>query len=602
MKRAVVCLTLLTLLLPLLDAPLAPADAGRTGTVWDSDRLVTTETLVLPNDHLRIAAGVNITFDVDNSTEWMPALDVMGGFEVCGTAERPVSFSSTPRLWGSFREPACILLHRSNTSGALSVRNASFTDLVIGVNNGSGEFWGCRFDRCRVDIAFSMVRFINCAFIFSSVTNDRYAIGGRSSSALIRGCSFEAYGSASHPPIWKYGENYNKDAEYFGEPAVEDWGGAMVEDCTVTGYSSGIESMYGSTGVTGCDISHCMNGMRLWSDFPEDIFTVRGCTVTGCALNGITVGECVRLSNCTVSGCQYGLLLYSYGNAVSVVEGNRIYNNSEMGIVLHGKEAELSGNFFGNGSSVNGRGILDKRGYARVCVTDPLGNPLKCRLNWTDALGNTDAENIDGSWPLDVLEYVIDNSGNRIGYLPYTLNAELAGRTNRTTFEGGYYNISLVLPVLADLAAINLSVQPEVPVAGENTAFSIRLENLGYYSASRGSVSFVLDGREVDRQDVPLLKGGLSETVYSKDWKAKAGRHSLRVVLDPDGNISESDLGNNVMAINFTVERAPVVEFRDWTAPLLQISLITGVMVLVLVGSFRRRKGKRKAEGQQAEG
>jgi hypothetical protein len=590
MTRAVACLLLL--LLPLL-APVAQADAGRAVTVWDSDRVITSGVEVLKDDTLEIPAGVNITFDAENTTgagEDMPSLYVAGGLEVCGTALRPVRFNSTPMLWELFGEPDCIFLYRNNTSGALSVRNASFTDIVLAVINGSGEFCDCRFDRCEVDIHFSAVRFINCTFIFSSVTNDRYVFDRHSSQVLFRNCRFEAYGSGSHPPIWKYGEDYNKEAQYFGEAAIEDRGGAMVEDCTVTGYSSGIVSGFGFTSVSGCDISHCMNGMSLWSDYPEDIATVRDCTVTGCSATGIMVSESVRLSNCTISGCENGVWLYSYGNAVSVIEGNSIYNNSMFGMVIYGKEAVLSSNFFGNGSSANGWGILLKRNYTMVRVTDPLGNPVKCRLNWTDAQGNSGVKSIDGSWPLEVLEYSLANSGERIDHLPYTLNAELAGRTNRTTFEGGYYNVTLVLSVLTDLAAINLSVNPERPAAGERAAFSIRLENLGYYSGRDGSVSFVLDGREMDRQEIPLLKGGLTETVYSKDWNAKAGRHSLRVVLDPDGNISESDRSNNGMAINFTVEKAPAADFRDRASTCMQLVLIIGVMALVVVGRFRRRK------------
>jgi hypothetical protein len=600
MKRALV---LLLLILPLVALP-ARAAGERAVTVWDGDRVITSPVEVLPDDMLEIEAGANITFDAENATgggagEDTPSLYIEGRFDVCGTAQRPVRFNSTPGLWETFGAPECIFIQGDDKSDLLSVSNASFTDLVLGILNGSGEFRDCLFDRCEVDIHFSAVRFINCTFVFSWLRNGQTYIGRGGPQPDIRGCRFSSYGSASHPPIWKYGEDYNKDAEYFGETAIEDWGGAMIEDCTVTGYSLGMATGPGNASISGCDISHCMDGMTLWSDYPEDIVTVRGCTVTGCAQTGMMISESILLSNCTVSGCNYGVWLYSYGNATSIIEGNRIYNNSMMGMLIYGKDSDLSGNYFGNGSDANGAGILSKMNYMRVRVLDSLGSRVQCRLYWNDSQGHGDEAATGGDQLIQAAEYSIDNSGDRTDYFPYTFHAELAARTNQTTVQAWTYNITLVLSVLADIAPLNLSIQPEMPAAGENSAFSVRLENSGYYTASRGSVSYILDGKEFDRQQIPPLKGGLTETVYSKDWKAKAGRHALRVVLDPEGNISESDRTNNVMSLNFTVEQAPPAGFTDRAAPWLQVALIILVTVVILGGSFRRRKGIRKAEGQQ---
>ena len=586
MKRALACLLLL---LPLI-VPSAQADSGRALTVWAADRVITSPVEVLGNDHLEIHSGVNIIFDADGSADGPPLLHVGGGLTVCGTAGRPVAFNSTPALWALLGEPECLYVQGNGGGDHLAVRNASFTDLVIGIFNGSGEFRDCMFDRCQVDIQSSAIRFIGCTFIFSPVAIDRYSFAPNASQTLFRECRFESYGSGSHPPDWKNGEVESGDGQYYGEAAIEDWSGARIEDCTVTGYSPGIVSGPGSVSISGCTIEHCSYGMSLWSDIPDAVATVRDCTVTGCLGTGIFVSGSVRMSNCTVSGCTDGIELYGQGNAVSVIEGNSVYGNSQMGMIIYGKEPELSGNFFGNGSSANGWGNLNKRTYAQVRATDPLGHPVICKLNWTDALGNTDSRDIDGSFLLDVLEYSINNQGQRTDRLPYTLNAELAGLTNRTTFEGGYYNITLVLQLLADLAPLNISPWPGGPVDGDKAAFAIRLENTGYYPADRGSVLFLLDGREFDRQDIPLLKGGRTITVHSRDWTATAGRHTLRAVLDPDGNISESDSNNNGIFANFTVEKGLRASFGGGTATYVPIFIMAAVMALAIFGRMRPRR------------
>lgn len=590
MRLRFLCLLLVAAML----APPAQAGAGRTSSVWDGDRVITSPVEVLQNDTLRIEAGANITFDPADAPEGgagMPALGVAGRLEVCGTASRPVRFNSTPTLWDVYGEPDCIILEGQQDRESLSVRNASFTDIVLAIDYERGGFWDCLFDRCTVDIHFSAVRFVNCTFVFSSVRNDQAAFARGGPRPALSGCRFDADRSSSHPPVWRYGDDHGAEAQYFGEAAIEDWGGALVEDCTIRGHSIGIFSEYNFASVRGCTVSRCGYGIMLGSDFPQDTAEVLDCTVTGSSGMGVYIIGRVVMSNCTVTGGEYGVWLEGRGGPPSVLSGNRIYNNSVYGIVVYGTEAELAGNVYTNGSTANGVGIMERWAGVMVRVLDPLGRPVQCQLYWTDGLGNFGGAAAEGNHTVNVRDYSIDSSGNRLDHFPYTIYAVLAGRSDRATIPGGADNITLVLPVLTDLAVVNISLQPERPSEGDSTAFSVRVENLGYYAASGGYMVFQLDGREVDRQRLPWLGGGNGGTIYSTPWIATAGRHTLRVLLDPDGNITESNRSNNERAIDFSVGPATTPSLADRAWPYLQVVLVIAAMGLVVAASLRRRKG-----------
>lgn len=590
MRRRFLCLLLVAAML----APPAQAGTGRGVTVWDSDRVITSPVEVLQDDTLRIAAGVNITFDPGDAPEsgaGMPALGVAGRLEVCGTAAGPVRFYSTPALWKLFEEPDCIILEGKEDRESLYVRNASFTDIVLAINYERGEFRDCRFDRCTVDIHFSAVRFVNCTFIFSSVRNDQAAFARGGPQPSLSGCRFDPDRSLSHPPAWRYGEDYNREAQYFGEAAFEDWGGALVEDCTIRGHSIGIYSEYNFARVRGCTVSGCGYGIMLGSDFPQDTAEVLDCTVTGSSGMGAYIIGRVIMSNCTVTGGEYGVWLEGRGGPASILSGNRIYNNSVYGVVVYGAEAELGDTIFENGSVANGVGRLERWTGVMVRVVDPLGRPVECQLYWTDRLGNFGGASNHGNHTMNLRDYSIDSSGNRLDYFPYTVYAELAGRSDRTTVPVGVDNMTLVLHVLTDLAVVNISLQPESPAEGDRTAISVRVENLGYYPDPDGYISFMLDGKEMDRQRLPWLRGGDAVTVYSLPWTATPGKHKLRVLLDPGGAITESNRSNNEVAINFTVEQTTPPGLADKAWPYLQVLLVIAAMGLVVVAVLRRRKG-----------
>lgn len=88
---------------------------------------------------------------------------------------------------------------------------------------------------------------------------------------------------------------------------------------------------------------------------------------------------------------------------------------------------------------------------------------------------------------------------------------------------------------------------------GEKTAFEATLANTGGDTGSF-EVAFRVDGRRVgDPVTVDGIGGGQDTTITSSNWTAEGGSHTLTVVADPDGDVEESDEGDNRLTLPFAV-------------------------------------------------
>lgn len=105
-----------------------------------------------------------------------------------------------------------------------------------------------------------------------------------------------------------------------------------------------------------------------------------------------------------------------------------------------------------------------------------------------------------------------------------------------------------------DLIVTDIRWNPGAPVEGDNVSFEADIENLGINPANDIYVCFYVDGQPLNNTPtyiVDIIGGGTQTTpIVPPDlpvfWNpAVGGNHSVRVLADCFGSVSESDEGNN---------------------------------------------------------
>jgi len=124
---------------------------------------------------------------------------------------------------------------------------------------------------------------------------------------------------------------------------------------------------------------------------------------------------------------------------------------------------------------------------------------------------------------------------------------------------------------------------------GDLAFVSATIENIGRGPAYGVTVSMELDGVIVDvkREPLNVLFQGNSYSVLF-NWPVREGKHTLKVIVDPDGEIYEIDENNNAATIHKTINAAP--------APLVTVESVGVVMVGCLAMTFAAAGGAASTE------
>jgi len=102
-----------------------------------------------------------------------------------------------------------------------------------------------------------------------------------------------------------------------------------------------------------------------------------------------------------------------------------------------------------------------------------------------------------------------------------------------------------------DLAIGGVKVSPEKPAAGIPITISVAVVNLGGSFAENFNVSLLVNGSEVESKIISLY---FNETKYVNfTGSPQAGTYEVKIVVDPDNKVYESDEGNNQLAFTITV-------------------------------------------------
>ncbi|MBM4248129.1 MAG: hypothetical protein FJ149_01570 [Euryarchaeota archaeon] len=596
MKRTVAAL--LTLLLVFQAQP--PARAVPTPELWETDlTLLANRTLPATVD-LVIGPGVNISLEPDlDASPFQPLfLSMAGGFEVRGTAERPVRFLASNRshyLHGSFG--GYINITGNGEPQQIQARNCSFENLVLILNSSAGLFRDCTFDTCYLYISDSPVRFDNCTFAGApaSIFNPASL-----NETVLSGCAIDASGRDGRDPFWGHSMAF---------PAIRLSGYTRIEGCTIRGYGTGIQSSSGVPFITGCSIRDCGTGIELYTTDPDDTPVVEGCVIYDCSQLALEARGNLHLRDCVLANSTYGLVLYRYGSDPLpnwTLSGNRIYGNSQYGLSLYGSDVDPGDTLFDDGAGgTNGAGRVEKTSDLQVFLSNPEHLwPPDLVVNVTDAFGDPVpiVRSINNSYEAPFLtEYSIDNFGTRLDHYPYTVRAGFA-KTARaewrdifceTAVPAGTANVTLRLAVLSDLVIREITLDPPFPRGGDWLAISCKVNNTGPSPSNRVPVLFTLDGEPLDRAELFPVAGRSFSFARAQDWKARPGTHTVTVRIDPDNELEENDEANNNLTFNFTVRAPPGPQPAGPSLP-----LVAGAMLVALVAcaaalvAVRRRSRK----------
>ncbi|HQH13413.1 MAG TPA: CARDB domain-containing protein, partial [Candidatus Sumerlaeota bacterium] len=107
-----------------------------------------------------------------------------------------------------------------------------------------------------------------------------------------------------------------------------------------------------------------------------------------------------------------------------------------------------------------------------------------------------------------------------------------------------FISSAAVAQSLPDLTVTNATYTPANPNTSDEIILSITVRNQGKAIAENIFVSIFVDNEEFDYYFIPDLEPGESSTDEIELWDLTAGRRTIRVEIDPDNEISESNKKN----------------------------------------------------------
>jgi hypothetical protein len=115
-----------------------------------------------------------------------------------------------------------------------------------------------------------------------------------------------------------------------------------------------------------------------------------------------------------------------------------------------------------------------------------------------------------------------------------------------------------------DLAIGGVKVSPEKPAAGIPITISVAVVNLGGSFAENFNVSLLVNGSEVESKSISLY---FNETKYVEfvSPRLDAGVYSIKIAVDPDEAVNESDESNNEYFLSLYVDYEVINE--TWKDP-----------------------------------
>jgi len=120
--------------------------------------------------------------------------------------------------------------------------------------------------------------------------------------------------------------------------------------------------------------------------------------------------------------------------------------------------------------------------------------------------------------------------------------------------------ISITIMVLSpDLSVVpsEISIDPSYPTESSETTLRIVITNTELLMAGPFKVRVTVDGEDLGTLEVAIGLLGGDNVTLELPWTSIPGRHTFKVVVDPDGDVIEEDLSNNAASRTFSVNTRP---------------------------------------------
>jgi subtilase family serine protease len=110
----------------------------------------------------------------------------------------------------------------------------------------------------------------------------------------------------------------------------------------------------------------------------------------------------------------------------------------------------------------------------------------------------------------------------------------------------------MITTLLPDLIVSDISWLPANPSAGEDVTFTVKIKNQGSGRAAASRASSYIDNHFISYLDITELEAD-AEATTTLTWQATSGTHSIRIIVDFERALNESNCDNNDTRVSVTV-------------------------------------------------
>jgi len=313
------------------------------------------------------------------------------------------------------------------------------------------------------------------------------------------------------------------------------------------------------------------------------------------------------------------LYVDTYGLKGVDIDGERVnfvfvwfVNGKETGAP---EENSLSSIYFNKGDSIFCRvfaydSILRSRSYVDTSpltagntppvalITRPYNNSFhdveeEVKLDASGSYDPDSANTLSYFWYVDT-EKVAEGMNANI-FLPpgdHTIRLEVSDGTSNDTTE-----------VKVHIRAPDLLITPDRIIVsgalygGETQTFVVNVGNIGDGDAKNVSINFYMDGILIAVREIDYLESRNNDTT-SISWNGIIGTHTLKVVVDPNNILKETNKENNVATRKFEITKQP-----EKKQPFLGIQdiywyVIIGMLALTIFFGVGDLKWRNKSLGE----
>jgi hypothetical protein len=195
-----------------------------------------------------------------------------------------------------------------------------------------------------------------------------------------------------------------------------------------------------------------------------------------------------------------------------------------------------------------------------------------------------------------VLELFVEPPHEISGLSRVTFNVSAYSESDLNVSASNMVSLSIERPDLLFLGS-GIRMSPGEPKDGQRVRLTVTVLNQGFWDSPRTTLSLLVDGKSAGEVAVPPIVMAAQVDV-TFNWTAKEGTHSIKAVLNPDGQVKELTYENNEVTQNVLVG-APGTEVAWWLVG--AFAVFFGVVLVAYFVLSRSPRGKKKRRPRHDE-